>query len=138
MSMSYWICEGVGIRANQLRPFLNPQKCIQLLKEQLPGEEISEDGFDIDDYLYGEPFENLADVFTFCDDTDSLTYGDNGNGESYFYYPPSYPWERTENEPSSIAEVHERVIKAVLRLCDMTREQVETLIDDDIYDYGCG
>lgn len=35
MSMSYWICEGVGIRANQLRPFLNPQKCIQLLKEQL-------------------------------------------------------------------------------------------------------
>lgn len=87
---------------------------------------------------YGEPFENLADVFTFCDDTDSLTYGDNGNGESYFYYPPSYPWERTENEPSSIAEVHERVIKAVLRLCDMTREQVETLIDDDIYDYGCG
>ena len=91
MSMSYWICEGVGIRANQLRPFLNPQKCIQLLKEQLPSEEISEDGFDIDDYLYGEPFENLADVFTFCDDTDSLTYGDNGNGESYFYYPPSYP-----------------------------------------------
>lgn len=127
-----------GIRVNQLRPFLNPQKCIQLLKEQLPGEEISEDGFDIDDYLYGEPFENLADVFTFCDDTDSLTYGDNGDGESYFYYPPSYPWERTENEPSSIAEVHERVIKAILRLCDMTREQVETLIDDDIYDYGCG
>ncbi len=74
----------------------------------------------------------------FCDDTDSLTYGDNGDGESYFYYPPSYPWERTENEPSSIAEVHERVIKAALRLCDMTREQVETLIDDDIYDYGCG
>ena len=53
MSMSYWICEGIGIRTNQLRPFLNTQKCIQLLKEQLPGEEISEDGFDIDDYLYG-------------------------------------------------------------------------------------
>lgn len=51
MSMSYWICEGIGIRTNQLRPFLNTQKCIQLLKEQLPGEEISEDGFDIDDYL---------------------------------------------------------------------------------------
>lgn len=80
----------------------------------------------------------LRMFFYFCDDTDSLTYGDNGNGESYFYYPPSYPWERTENEPSSIAEVHERVIKAVLRLCDMTREQVEALIDDDIYDYGCG
>ena len=77
MSMCYWICQGIGIRANQLRPFLNTQKCVQLLKEQLPGIEIS-------------------------------------------------------------AEVHERVIKAVLRLCDMTREQVEALIDDDIYDYGCG
>ena len=138
MSASYWICEGVGIRANQLCPFLNTQKCVQLLKKQMPGEEISEDRFDIDDYLYGEPFENLADVFTFCDDTDSITYADNGDGECYFLYPPSYPWERTENEPSSIAEVHERIIKAVLRLCDMTREQVEDLIDNDIYDYGCG
>ena len=61
MSMSYWICEGVGIRANQLRPFLNPQKCIQLLKEQLPSEEISEDGFDIDDYNGWEEYEDEWD-----------------------------------------------------------------------------
>ncbi len=32
MSMSYWICEGVGIRANQRRPFLNTQKCVQLFE----------------------------------------------------------------------------------------------------------
>lgn len=42
------------------------------------------------------------------------------------------------NEPSSIAEVHERIISAVLRLCDMSREKIEEIIDDDIYDYGCG
>lgn len=138
MSSLYWICEGIGIRANELYPFLSTQKCIRLLKERLPNKEISEDGFAIDDYLHSEPFENLADVFTFCDDTNSLTYGDNGEGESYLYYTPSYPWDRTENEPSSIKDVHERIIKAVLRLCDMTRDQVESLIDNDIYDVGGG
>ncbi len=138
MSMSYWMCQGVGVRTNELLPFLSTQKCVQFMKTQLPDEDIQEDKFDIDDYLYGEPFDNLADMFTFCDDTDSLTYGDNGEGEYYFYYTPTYPWERTDNEPTSIEEVHKRIIDAVLCLCDTTAEQVNALIDDDIYDLGCG
>ena len=51
---------------------------------------------------------------------------------------PTYPWERADNEPTSIEEVHERIVAAVLCLCDMTAEQVNALIDDDIYDLGCG
>lgn len=72
------------------------------------------------------------------DDTNTLTYGDNGDGEYYFYYTPSYPWNRAENEPKSIADVHERIIAAVLRLCDISVEEIEAIIDDDIYDCGCG
>ena len=138
MSTVYWMCEGIGIRTNDLYPFLNERKCINAIKEQLPDEEIDADDFDIDDYFYGEPFQNLGDLLCHVDDTNSLTYGDNGDGEYYFYYTPSYPWDRGENEPSSIAEVHERIISAVLRLCDMSREKIEEIIDDDIYDYGCG
>lgn len=138
MSKVYWMCEGVGIRTNELYPFLNKKKCISIIKKQMPDEEIDEDDFDIDVYFYGEPFENLGDLLCHVDDTGSLTYGDNGEGEYYFYYTPSYPWDRAENEPKSIADVHERIIAAVLRLCDMSREKIETLIDDDIYEYGCG
>lgn len=93
MSVSYWMCQGVGIRTNELLPFLSTQKCVQFMKTQLPDDDITEDKFNIDDYLYGNPFDNLAEMFTFCDDTDSLTYGDNGEGEYYFYYMPTYPWE---------------------------------------------
>lgn len=78
MSVSYWMCQGIGIRTNELLPFLSTQKCVQFMKTQLPDEDIQEDKFDIDDYLYGEPFDNLAEMFTVCDDTDSLTYGDRG------------------------------------------------------------
>lgn len=138
MSVSYWMCQGVGIRTNELLPFLSTQKCVQFMKTQLPDEDIQEDKFDIDDYLYGEPFDNLAEMFTVCDNTNSLTYDDNGDGEYYFYYMPTYPWERTDNEPTSIEEVHKRIIDAVLCLCNMTAEQVNALIDDDIYDLGCG
>ena len=53
MSMSYWMCQGVGVRTNELLPFLSTQKCVQFMKTQLPDEDIQEDKFDIDDYLYG-------------------------------------------------------------------------------------
>ena len=138
MSMSYWICQGIGIRTNELIPFLSMQKCIQFIKVQLPDEDIVEDEFDLDNYLCGNPFDNLGYIFCHCDDTGSLTYDDNGDGESYFYYPPSYPWRRRSNEPENICEVHKRIIDAVLCLCDMRREQIDALIDDDIYDVGCG
>lgn len=131
----WWSSLGIGIDTNKLYPFLNAQKCVRFLKKQMPCENISEDEFEIDDYLYGNPFENLADVLTACDDTGSLTYDDNGYDACYFYYRPLYPWGHTEGEPLSIVEVHERIIDAVLCICDMTREQVEALIDDDICDY---
>lgn len=137
--MDYFICQGVGILAEELLPFLNKQKCIEIIKKEYPDEEVSEADFDIEDYFHGAPFANLAELLTFCDDTNTITYGDTGGcGTSYFYYIPSYPWERTENEPQSVDEVHERIIDAVLKLCDMPREQIEDMINDEIYDVGCG
>lgn len=138
MSMSYWMCEGIGIRTNDLYPFLNAEKCIKVIKEQLPDKEIDKETFDIDEYFYGEPFQNLGELLCHVDDTDTLTYGDNGNGEYYFYYIRSYPWERKDNEPQSIEEVYERIIAAVIRLCDISSDAIRALVDEDIYDYGCG
>ena len=40
MSVSYWISEGIGIRTNELYPFLNAQKCITAIKGQFPDEDI--------------------------------------------------------------------------------------------------
>lgn len=142
MSTCYWMCEGIGIRTNRLYEHLNRDKCIEVLRREL-GADFDEDfcennEFDIDEYLYGNPFENLGDLLCHCDDTNTMTYGDNGDGEYYFYYTPSYPWNRKENEPLSIVEVHERIIDAVQCISDLSRKQIEDMIDDDIYDYGCG
>lgn len=145
MSMCHWICQGIGIRTNDLYPHLNSRKCAEFLNRMIPrkniDEEIDPNSFNvsyIDEYFYGEPFDNLGELLCHADDTGTMTYGDNGDSEYYFYYIPSYPWERRGNEPSSIQEVHDRIIDAVLVLCDMSRAEVDALIDDDIYDYGCG
>ncbi len=140
MSMCHWICEGIGIRTNDLYQYLNNQKCMDALRE-LGIDDIEEtepDEFDIDDYLLGEPYQNLGDFLCRLDDTHTLSYGDDGDGESFFYYTPSYPWSRRDNEPASIQEVHERIIDAVIQVCDLSRDEVEAMIDDDIYEYGCG
>ena len=139
MGKAYWVCEGIGIRTSELFPFLSTSKCIELIKEQTGNDVVpEEDGFDIGDYLYGTVFENLADMLCHCDDTSTLTYGDNGDGEHYFYYIPTYPWNCRVNEPKNISEVHERIKNAVMRICDISEEQIKKLIDDDIYDVGCG
>ena len=138
MSKIYWINQGIGVRSSELYPHLDSHKCFVAVCQQLPNEEINEDEFELDDFFYGRVFENLGDFMCHLDDADVLTYGDNNCGESYFYYPPSYPWERTDNEPLSLTDVHERIIDAIVKVTNLTRKQADALIDDDIYEYGCG
>lgn len=40
MSVSYWVIEGVGINVNTIRPYLNKEKLVQFLTEQLPDDEL--------------------------------------------------------------------------------------------------
>ena len=65
-------------------------------------------------------------------------YGDDGESGAYLYYPPSLPWQRTENDPQTLEEVHRRIIKAVQRVTDLTSEAIEVMIDDDLYVVGIG
>lgn len=146
MSTCYWMIEGIGIDVDKLLPHLNKRKIINVILKQCPDDEEALEwkgrrdlkSFDIDDFLYGNPFENLADLLTHCDDTDTLTFGDDGDGGVYFYYPPSMPWHRRDNEPKSIEEVHERIVDAVMEITDLSEAEIEAMIDDDIYAVGCG
>lgn len=146
MSVSYWMIEGVGIDVDKINPHLNNEKLVQLLAEQLPDDEIvieimekgSYSDLDINDFMYGEPFDNLGDLLTHCDDSNSLCYGDNGESGAYLYYPPSLPWQRTENDPETLEEVHRRIIKAVQRVTDLTVEEIDGMIDDELYVVGIG
>lgn len=147
--MTYWLIEGIGINVDKVRPHLNKRKVINLILRHFPENEDALkwkfrrdlSGFDIYDFFDGCPFDNLADLLTYCDDTDTLTYGDtNGynDGDEYFYYPPSMPWGMRDNEPQSIKEVHERIIDAVKVVTDLSDAEIESLIDNYISAVGCG
>ena len=138
MSMETWICAGVGLRSSVIYPHLNQKKCREELKKLIPAEDIQHNRFDLEDYLDGSPYYGLGDFLTMLDDTDTITCGDNGNGETFFYYVRSYPWQRLPNEPQTLKEVHERIIDAVSRVCDLSRKEIDALIEDDIYEEGWG
>lgn len=146
MSMCYWMIEGIGIIVDDIIPYLDNRKMIKLISEQVPEDKeiqkwvnrIDVDGFDIEEYLHGRVFENIGDMLTYCDDTDSVTFGDDGEGTVYFYYPPSMPWHRCKNEPDSPEEVHRRIVKAVMAVTNMSAEKIEHIIDDDLCAVGCG
>ena len=92
---------------------------------------------EFEDFVDGE-YMNVAEAFCACDETGFMTFGDDGDGGCYFIYPPKYPWQCKENEPKSIDEVHKIIKDAVHKLCDISDEELEYLIDNDIYEYGCG
>lgn len=138
MSMCYWLNEGIGIRSSSIYPYLDKHKCFEAVSKQLPDEKIEEDNFDIDSFLYGNPFEHLGDFMYCLDDSDTFIYESGEDGESYCLYPPSYPWDRKWNEPDSITEVHKRLVKIILQITNLTEQQAESLIDDNIYEVGCG
>lgn len=144
MSLSYWTIEGVGIPTQKLEAYINKKKFAELVVKMFPDDECTKrildsgkwDTLNIDDYMYGYPFDNLADAFTYCDDTDTITYGDDGEGNYYFYYPPSLPWHRCENEPGTYDELVKRMVAAVQKLADLSRAEIEEMIDDDLYVIG--
>jgi len=136
MSVETYIIEGIGVKTKQLRPYLNDENCIAFLKEYDATIVIDEDSFNINDYISGKPFKNLSELLYFCDYSDCLRCDGDGNGEDYLYYPPKYPWQLKENDPRSIEEAHKLLIETIQRICDISREDVEALIDDDLYEVG--
>lgn len=117
MSMCYWMIEGIGLCASSLEPHLSKEKVVRFLHKQLPNnEKIAElvrtgnfDGLDLEgltcawdrpygtgsvslrDILYSFFDGRIGDLLAHCDDTDTLTFCDDGDGNEYFYYEVT--WE---------------------------------------------
>lgn len=101
-------------------------------------ESLYDDGVvHLQDYFYCALDGGLGYMLKCCDETETLVSAPDESGLEYLYYPPSMPWERSENEPESLEEVHYRIVMAVQKLADMTEAEIETLIDDDLYE-SCG
>ena len=143
MSVCHWVVEGIGLEVGKLWNYLSKEKCLAFLENECGYEFTDEEkkNFSIDDefedFIDGK-YMNVAEAFCACDETGFMTFGDDGDGGCYFIYPPKYPWQCKENEPKSIDEVHKIIKDAVHKLCDISDEELEYLIDNDIYEYGCG
>ncbi len=150
MSFNYFTIEGIGVTESSIAPFVNPKKVIECIKKLCPSEleEIENDTKDIDDidelenivdgYICsGGYYKSICEMLAYMNDENFLLF-DSSDDEDYLFYPRKYPWEMKKDEPKTLQEVHEIIIDTVLLVCDMTREQVENLINDDIYEtyYG--
>lgn len=159
MSMIVWAIQGIGIKANDVEPHLDINKIIKVariigtketvekLKAYKKTLQATKQPLDIDDVLsvfeieYPSPssaahIENIADLLLCCEETAAFTWTGNGEGTWYFYYKPSMPWERTDADPKSLSEVHERIIKAVQMVTKLSKDEIEDMIDDDLDEYG--
>ena len=110
MSMCYWMIEGIGLCASSLEPHLSKGKVVRFLHKQLPdNEEIAElvrtgnfEELDLEgltcawdrpcgigsvslrDILYSYFDGRIGDLLAHCDDTNTLTFCDDGDGNEYF------------------------------------------------------
>ena len=145
MSTSYWLISGVGIACYNIEPYVKKDKLFDFIRRELCKEDLERlfpgieyPSLSIEEIVSMSGYDNLADLLCHCDDTDSLTYGDDGEGNCYFYYPPSMPWEHTPTEPKSVEEVIDRIVNSIQQITDMTSEQIESYIDTELHVVGIG
>lgn len=146
MSLSYWMIEGIGLCTNDIEPHLDDKKVVRCISEAHPDDlELKSmllrddySNFDVHDYIDNGLLNNVGDLLCFCDQTDSLTFCDDGEGNVYFYYPPSMPWERSVSDPKSEEEVIQRIISAVKGLTDLQDYEIREMIDRELYVVGAG
>lgn len=139
MKQHFWPCVGIGVRMSTLYPFINNKKCYDILKKRFPEQVIDdfdEEFFDIDEFCCELSLYGLAEFLCMLDDTNTLSWNENGSIESFCYYVPTYPWNRKSNEPVSKTEVHERIVDVLILVTDLTRNEAGMLIDDNINEVG--
>lgn len=143
MSLCYWSICGVGICAEDIYDYLDKEKLANFLYSEITdGEEaerlrtlIYEQRYDevcLEDYFDNYAFDSLAEILYACDSTKLLTYGEDEDGMSYLFYPSSMPWQRRNDEPENLKQVHDIIINAVQKISSLSRKEIERMIDDDI------
>lgn len=90
------------------------------------------------EYMYGNPFENFADVLTHCDDSDSRHSVMMVRAAITYITLRLCRGGSEKMSPGSLDEVHDRIVAAVQKVTDMKREEILWLINDDLFVVGCG
>lgn len=148
MNANDYVIIGIGICMDEIKDRIDNRKMVEYLIEQLPdmAEELrkilnSEEllaAFDIEDYMQSTPYYYVAEIFASLDDSHWLCYDDASGGTEYLYFRPVYPWQIDDACPRSIDEVHQLLISVISQLTDMTAEEIEAVIDDDLSDWYFG
>ena len=135
MSKTYWANEGIGIDCSELVPYLSRKKIIAFLRKLNPeyAEHLKEDVTDdeLQEIIDGD-FDGLCKVLAVAGESSVLVWahgGEGGSSEGYLLYPPKYPWNLTEDDPKTEEEARELIKKAVRRVCEISEERLDCLID---------
>ena len=135
MSKTYWANEGIGIDCSELVPYLSRKKIIAFLRKLNPeyAEHLKEDVTDdeLQEIIDGD-FDGLCKVLAVAGESSVLVWahgGEGGSREGYLLYPPKYPWNLTEDDPKTEEEARELIKKAVRRVCEISEQRLDYLID---------
>ena len=153
MSLSHWVCEGIGIEQSDLTPLLDGDKLLKFLREVYEDNEITEevlgekfsDGTNdekveilFDDYVASEDYQ-LPELLMKKDDKNVLCWGSDNEERYFLLYAPRYPWQESGGFKSQ-EEVVQYICDLVRPYCrdDVAEKEILGIIDPDVYVYGCG
>lgn len=138
MSMDYWGIVGYGVCVQDIEQYIDKEKVNILVRDiNVNCCDFTEDVFE-DDTFCGNPYQNFGEFLSELDETNTIIWDDGGESQkAFFLYVPKYPWMYRNNDPKSIKDVEDRIIKVLKMVCNATEEELKKKIDF-INDYGCG
>lgn len=143
-----WMIYGIGIETQPVEDNLNAEKLkAELRKIPEFADALGVIG-DVQHYNSDEEWvsavfaelqiDSAAELLSRLDRTQTLTYSSDGNGNNYLFYPPSFPWQRVENEPETAEQVIENITKLICSVTNLAAEKIAPMIDEELQVECCG
>lgn len=128
MSMAYWGIVGYGVKLDDIHQYLDQEKVKRLIREINPNEKFTDDIFD-DDTFVGGAYSNFAQFLCDFDDKNIMSFDDNGENVQYLLYKPPYPWIATPEEPKTVKELDDHIVKILQNVYNASADELKEHID---------
>ena len=150
MSVSHWVCQGIGVEQGDLMLLLDGDKLKSIacdvtddeLEDKHCFSKLTNDekvGVLYDVYIEENYDWQLMGAFQEKDTKNVLICCCDGSDKYFLLYPPRYPWEESGGFTSQ-DEVVKYIYNLLRPYCrdDVTEDELLKIIDVDIYEHGCG
>lgn len=136
MELNTCIYRAIGLEVSSFSSFVDEGKVKKLFDEKGLTEDVTGGDYNYENCLKLFRAESFAELLYNLDETDCLSYRTYREDEQYLFYEPTFPWERKEEEPETLEDAQEMIIRMIQKVTNVSADQILSMINYELFVEG--